>query len=154
MTRISYVNELYGQEARKRRDRRHARFLNSGIVATLLGAVASDGLEDGRVVSGVGGQYNFVAMAHELEDGRAILMIRSVRESGGDVSSNIRFSYGHLTLPRHLRDVIVTEYGVADLRGKDDGEVVAAMLQVADARFQDKLLEEAKHAGKIHPDYE
>jgi hypothetical protein len=123
-------------------------------VATLLGAVASVGLEDGRVVSGVGGQYNFVAMAHELEDGRSILMLRSVREAGGDVSSNIRFSYGHLTLPRHLRDVIVTEYGVADLRGKDDQEVVAAMLQVADARFQDELLQEAKDAGKIHPDYE
>lgn len=154
MTRISFVNQLFGQEEAKRRDRRDARFLNSGIVATLLGAVASDGLEDGRVVSGVGGQYNFVAMAHELEGGRSILMVRSVREAGGDVSSNIRFAYGHLTIPRHLRDVIVTEYGVADLRGKSDEEVVAAMLQVADSRFQDGLLQEAKDAGKIHPDHE
>jgi acyl-CoA hydrolase len=154
MTRISYVNELYGQEARKRRDRRHARFLNTGIVATLLGAVASDGLEGGRVVSGVGGQYNFVAMAHELDEGRSILMVRSVREAKGDVSSNIRFAYGHQTIPRHLRDVVVTEYGVADLRGKSDEEVVAAMLQIADSRFQDDLLRAAKDAGKIGRSHE
>ena len=154
MTRISWVNELYGDESRKRRERRHARFLNTGIVATLLGAVASDGLEDGRVVSGVGGQYNFVAMAHELEEGRSILMVRSVRQTGGKLSSNVRFGYGHVTIPRHLRDVIVTEYGVADVRGKSDEEVVAAMLQVADSRFQDDLLREAKEAGKIAPEHE
>jgi acyl-CoA hydrolase len=153
MTRISYVNELYGHEELKRRDRQHARFLNTGMVATLLGAVASDGLEDGRVVSGVGGQYNFVAMAHELEGGRSILMVRSVREEKGHVTSSIRFGYGHVTIPRHLRDVIVTEYGAADLRGKSDEDVVAAMLQVADSRFQDSLLKEAKEAGKIDPDY-
>jgi acyl-CoA hydrolase len=63
MTGISYVNELHGEEELKRAQRRHARFVNSGMKATLLGAVVSDGLEDGRVVSGVGGQYNFVAMA-------------------------------------------------------------------------------------------
>lgn len=154
MTRISYVNELFGDEARKRRERRHARFLNTGMVATLLGAVASDGLEDGRVVSGVGGQYNFVSMAHALEDGRSILMIRAVRESGGETVSNIRYSYGHVTIPRHLRDVVVTEYGAADLRGRPDGEVVKAMLSVADARFQDELLDEAREAGKIDPDWE
>jgi hypothetical protein len=154
MTRISWVNELWGEEERKRRQRVHARFLNTGLVATLLGAVASDGLEDGRVVSGVGGQYNFVAMAHELDGGRSILMVRSVRESGGKVASNIRFSYPHVTIPRHLRDVVVTEYGVADLRGKSDEDVVAAMLAVADSRFQDGLLREARDAGKIAPGYE
>lgn len=154
MTRISEINELFGDEARKRRERRDARFLNSGMVATLLGAVASDGLEDGRVVSGVGGQYNFVAMAHELEGGRSVLMLRAVREKGGDTTSNIRFSYGHVTIPRHLRDLVVTEYGIADLRGRSDGEVVQEMLCVADSRFQADLLEEAREAGKIDPDWE
>jgi hypothetical protein len=158
MTGISFVNELYGPPSRgeelKRAQRRHARFVNTGMIATLLGAVASDGLEDGRVVSGVGGQYNFVAMAQALDDGRSILMIRSVRESGGETVSNLRFSYGHTTIPRHLRDVVVTEYGIADVRGKSDEEVVAAMLSVADSRFQEGLLEEAKRAGKIARDYE
>src|SRR5207253_7815745 len=116
MTRISYVNELYGQEELKRLQRKGARFINTGLVVTLAGAVGSDELEDGRVVSGVGGQYNFVAMAHALEDGRSLLMIRSTVEKDGNTASNIRWSYGRVTIPHHLRDLVVTEYGIADLR--------------------------------------
>ena len=153
MTGISYVNELFGDEELKRAQRRHARFVNTGLMATLSGAVVSDGLEDGRVVSGVGGQYNFVAMAHELEEGRSILMIRATREHEGDVRSNVLWSYGHATIPRHLRDIVVTEYGIADLRGKSDERVVAAMLEVADSRFQEDLLAQARRAGKIADGY-
>ena len=36
---------------------------------------------------------------------------------GSRVESNIRFNYGHTTIPRHLRDIYITEYGIADLRG-------------------------------------
>jgi acyl-CoA hydrolase len=149
MTSISFVNELYGQEELKRLQRRDARFINSGLVATLTGAVASDGLEDGRVVSGVGGQYNFVAMAHALEDGRSLLMIPSVTEEGGSLESGIRWSYGHITIPRHLRDIVVTEYGIAELRGRSNEEVATALIEIADARFQDELLNQAQRAGKI-----
>jgi acyl-CoA hydrolase len=153
MTGISFVNELYGEEELKRAQRRHARFVNTGLKATLTGAVVSDGLEDGRVVSGVGGQYNFVAMAQALEEGRSILMIRSTREEGGEVVSNLVWSYGHTTIPRHLRDLVVTEYGIADLRGRTDEEVIAAMLSVADSRFQEGLLAQARRAGKVAPDF-
>jgi acyl-CoA hydrolase len=153
MTGISYVNELYGEEELKRLQRKAARFVNAGLVVTLTGAVASDGLEDGRVLSGVGGQYNFVAMAHALEDGRSILMIRSTKEQHGKLSSNVRWSYGHVTIPRHLRDIVVTEYGIADLRGRRDEEVIAALVEIADSRFQDHLIQETKRAGKISADY-
>jgi acyl-CoA hydrolase len=153
MTGISYVNELYGQEELKRLQRTSARFVNTGLIVTLTGAVASDGLEDGRVLSGVGGQYNFVAMAHELEDGRSILMIRNTKEQDGKLHSNIRWSYGYVTIPRHLRDIVVTEYGIADLRGRTDEEVITALVEIADSRFQDGLVEEAKHAGKLSKNY-
>jgi len=133
--------------------RRNARFLNSGMKVTLLGLVASDGLEDGRVVSGVGGQYNFVTMAQELKDGRSVLMIRSVRTSKGETTSNLVWSYGHTTIPRHLRDLVVTEYGIADLRGKTDEEVVRSLIEVADARFQERLIGEAQRAGKLSKRY-
>lgn len=84
MRRVSKVNELYGgQEALERLQRREARFFNSAMMATALGAAVSDGLDDGRVVSGVGGQYNFVAMAHALRDARSVLMLRAVREAQG-----------------------------------------------------------------------
>lgn len=153
MSRISFVNELYGDESLKRTQRRNARFLNSAMKVTATGAVVSDGLENGQVVSGVGGQYNFVAMAHELEDGRSVIMLPSTRTSGGEVESNVVWNYGHTTIPRHLRDVVVTEYGAVDLRGKSDREVIEAMLSVADARFQDDVAEKAREAGKLPGDW-
>jgi hypothetical protein len=153
MSPISFINELYGDEDRKRRERVGARFVNSAMMATLLGSVVSDGLDDGRVVSGVGGQYNFVSQAFALDDARSIITLRSTRESGGKTMSNIRWNYGHTTIPRHLRDIIVTEYGVADIRGKTDRDTIVAMLGITDARFQDKLLEEARKAGKIEKSF-
>jgi acyl-CoA hydrolase len=149
MTSISYVNELYHDEQAKRRARLNARFVNEAMMATLRGDIISDGLDDGRVVSGVGGQYNFVAQAFALEGARSMIMLRASRTGGGKARSNIRWSYGHTTIPRHLRDVIITEYGVADLRGKTDRDVIAAMLHIADSRWQDELLRKAKDAGKI-----
>ncbi len=154
MRRIEYVNELYGDEETKRRARTKARFINSGMMATALGAVVSDGLEDGRVVSGVGGQYNFVAQAFALEGARSIIAIRATRGEGDKTASNIRWSYGHTTIPRHLRDIIVTEYGVADLRSKTDSEVIDAMLSVTDARFQTDLMNTAKANGKLAKSYQ
>jgi len=150
MRRIREVNQLYGgDEALERLQRRHARFFNSCMMATALGAAVSDALEDGRVVSGVGGQYNFVAMAHALPDARSVLMLRAVREAGGRAESNLRWNYGHATIPRHLRDVYVDEYGIADLRHASDEDCVLAMAGIADARFRDGLLQAARGAGKL-----
>jgi acyl-CoA hydrolase len=154
MAAVSFVNELYGDEAAKRRARVKARFINNAMMATLLGAVVSDGLDNGQVVSGVGGQYNFVAQSFALEDARSIIMLRATRAARRRTTSNIRWNYGHTTIPRHLRDVVVTEYGAADLRGKSDRDVIAAMLAIADSRFQDELLRRAKDAGKIERSFE
>lgn len=153
MTGIRYINELHGEEALKRLQRRDARFINTVFTMTLLGAGVADQLEDGRVLSGVGGQYNFVAQAHALEDARSILLLRSWRESAGEVSSNIVWEYGHTTIPRHLRDIVVSEYGIADLRGKTDAQVIEALLSISDSRFQPGLIEQARQAGKLPADF-
>jgi len=153
MTAISYINELYGQEELKRLQRLDARFINSAFTMTLLGAGVADQLEDGRVLSGVGGQYNFVAQGHALEGARSVLILRSWREAGGEVSSNIVWEYGHCTIPRHLRDIVVTEYGIADLRGKSDAVVIEALLNISDSRFQAGLIEQAQQAGKLPRDF-
>src|SRR5713226_8367911 len=63
MMPVSFTNEIYGEEDNKRRARVDARFVNNAMMATLMGAAISDGLDNGQVVSGVGGQYNFVAQA-------------------------------------------------------------------------------------------
>lgn len=154
MTTVKRTNHLYGHEELAKLQLRDARFINTTIMATLMGAAVSDGLENGQVISGVGGQYNFVSMAHELPGARSILMLRSTREGGLNVSSNIVWNYGHITIPRHLRDMVVTEYGIANLRGRSDKEVIIALLNIADSRFQPELLEKAKRAGKVPQDYE
>ena len=154
MTRVSDINQLYGgREALDALQRRDARFFNICMMATALGAAVSDGLESGQVVSGVGGQYNFVAMAHALKGGRSVLMLRSTRSNRGKVCSNILWNYGHTTIPRHLRDIYVTEYGIADLRGKSDEDCVRGMLSICDARFQDALAAQARNAGKVSPGF-
>ena len=154
MKRVSEVNELYGgHEALERLQRRDARFFNTCMMATALGAAVSDALGDGRVVSGVGGQYNFVAMAHALPDARSILMLRASRVAGGHVRSGIPWNYPHTTIPRHLRDVYITEYGVADVRGSADEDCIIAMASVADARFQDELIATAQASGKLRADF-
>ncbi len=156
MTGVNKVNQLDLNPRLYREQRVYARFINTGMMVTLNGAVVSDGLADGRVVSGVGGQYNFVAQAHQLPTGRSILMVRAVRtpEDGGASTSNIVGEYGHCTIPRHLRDLLITEYGVADLRGQTDSEVAKRLLEVADSRFQPGLLAKLKAAGRIEPGYE
>ena len=158
MTRIGFINELYddslGSEALKRAQRVKASLINTAMKVSLLGAAASDGLESGQVVSGVGGQYNFVAMAHALPDARSILMLRASHDNKDGLRSSIVWSYAHCTIPRHLRDVVITEYGVADLRGCTDAECIKRLLQIADSRFQADLMAEAKAHGKLEADYQ
>ena len=154
MMPVSFTNEIFGEEDKKRRARVDARFVNNAMMATVLGAAISDGLENGQVVSGVGGQYNFVAQAFALKGARSILALEATRQAGAGAQSNIRWNYGHETIPRHLRDVFVTEYGIADVRGQSDADVIAAMLAVADSRFQGELARAAKDAGKLPKSYE
>lgn len=155
MTRVSKVNDLYdADEAALRRQRRRARFFNTCMTTTLFGGSSSDTLPDGRVVSGVGGQYNFVAMSHELPDSASVLLMKSTRTEGGRRLSNIVFEGSHLTISRHLRDVVVTEYGAAFLRGRTDEECAEAMIAITDAEFQDELAARAIKAGKLRADYQ
>lgn len=154
MTGVRRTNQLLLDYPLYCAQRRHARFINTGMLAALNGAVASDALEDGTVISGVGGQYNFVAMAHDLPGARSVLCIRATRGEGKALRSNIVPFYGYTTIPKHLRDFIVTEYGVADLRGQSDCEVIKRMINIADSRFQPELLKFAREHGKVPQDYD
>ena len=154
MRRISEINQLYGgNEPLERLQRVGSRFFNTCMMATALGDAVSDGLEDGRIVSGVGGQYNFVAMAHALDDARSVLMFRSHRDDGVKAESSLRWNYGHTTIPRHLRDIYVNEYGIADLLNQTDEDCVIAMTAITDARFQGELIDIAKQSKKLRMDF-
>jgi acyl-CoA hydrolase len=151
MTRVSKVNDLYDpNEMAIRRQRVKAHFFNTTMQVTLLGEAMSETLPTASVVSGVGGQYNFVAMSYELKDSVSVMMLRSSRLGPhGKKISNILWEPGHVTIPRHLRDIVITEYGVAYLKGKTDEECIKALLNITDSEFQGALLEKAKAAGKI-----
>ncbi|PJK28299.1 acetyl-CoA hydrolase/transferase C-terminal domain-containing protein [Minwuia thermotolerans] len=153
MTDVGFVNGAATDLERKRRERPGARFINKAMMATLTGAAVSDGLENGQVVSGVGGQFDFVQQAFALPDARSVLMLDATRQTSKGAESNILWSYGHQTVPRQMRDIVVTEYGVADMRGRTDARVIGEMLSVADARFQDDLVRQAKAASKLPSDF-
>lgn len=154
MRGVDYVNQLYGGEEIRALQRRDGRFINAALKVSVAGAITADALEDHRIISGPGGQYNFVSMAHALKDARSITMLRSVRGFGRKAKSNIVWQYAHTTIPRHLRDIVITEYGIADLRGRRDKEVIMSLLNITDSRFQNELLEKAKKFKKIEQDYE
>ncbi|MBK6596834.1 MAG: hypothetical protein IPG25_02545 [Proteobacteria bacterium] len=155
MRSVGYINQLYGDDyALRVAQRADARHINTTMMVTILGAAVSDSLADGRVVSGVGGQYNFVAMAHALPGARSILCVRATRDKDGVLRSNIVSDYGSSTIPRHLRDIVITEYGIADLRGRTDGECAAALIGIADSRFQSELVRAAQQTGKLSADFQ
>ncbi|QDK39048.1 acetyl-CoA hydrolase/transferase C-terminal domain-containing protein [Bdellovibrio sp. NC01] len=155
MTRVSKVNDLYDpHELALRRQRKNARFFNTCMTMNLLGGAASETLNNGQVVSGVGGQYNFVAMSHELPDSHSVLMLKSARTKKEKRTSNIVWNNEQITIPRHLRDVVVTEYGIAALKGQSDANCIKRILAITDSEYQDELLDEAKHYGKIDKNYQ
>jgi len=154
MMPVSFTNALYGDEAAKRAARRDARFINGAMQVSLLGDAMSDAAKSGHVVSGVGGQFNFFEQALALEGAHAVLTLPATRESGGKLTSNIVWQLPVTTVPRHMRDVVVTEYGVAFLRGQPDEEVIKRLICIADSRFQPKLLKRAKSEGQLSRDWQ
>ena len=154
MTRVSKVNDLYDEhELAIRRQRKNARFYNMCLEITLLGGIASDTLNNGTVISGVGGQYNFVSMSHELPDSHSVILFHSFHVKKGKKISNINWGQEQLTIPRHLRDVFITEYGFSFTRGLTDEEVISANIEIADSEFQEQLRETAVRNGKLSPKY-
>lgn len=153
MVPVSFTNALYGNEAEKRAARTDARFVNGAMQVSALGDVMSDSLKDGQVVGGIGGQFNFVEQAFALKDARSVIALPATRRNGGTLESNIRWDVASVSVPRHMRDMIVTEYGIADLRGLSDADVIAALLRITDSRFQADLQAKAKEAGKLPQDH-
>ena len=82
------------------------------------------------------------------------MMLRATHDNKHGLKSNIVWNYGSVTIPRHMRDVVITEYGIAELRGQSDGEVVKRLIAIADSRFQAELVKQAKAHGKLEADYE
>lgn len=126
----------------------HMVTINGAISVDLYGQVVADSIH-GMQYSGIGGHEDFVAGGGlELED-RSLVCLPATAVMDGEVVSRIRIDTGSgvVTTPRHLTDVVVTEFGVAKLRGRTVHERALALVEVADPRFRDELAEAADRLG-------
>lgn len=120
--------------------------INGALAVDLAGQVVADTL-DGRQFSGIGGHEDFLAGAGlEIED-RSLICLRSTTHIDGQLVSRIvpQLPAGSIvTTPRHQVDVVVTEHGVAELRGRTIRERARALAAIAHPDLRDGLLEAAE----------
>jgi acyl-CoA hydrolase len=123
--------------------------INGGLAVDIHGQVVADTI-DGNQFSGIGGAEDFVAgTGLELSD-RSLICLPSTYDKDGHLQSRIVPWFGPgavVTTPRHHVDVIITEYGAAELEGltvRQRGEALAA---IAHPLFRDELLYAAERAA-------
>ena len=116
--------------------------INGALAVDAQGQVVADTL-DGKQFSGIGGAEDFVAGAGlELAD-RSLICLPSTFSKDGELRSRIVPTFGPgavITTPRHHVDVIVTEYGVAELEGRTVRERAEALAAIAHPQFRNALL--------------
>ena len=113
--------------------------INSCLQVDLLGQVCSEAI-GGRQFSGVGGPVDFVRGAAMSRGGRAIIAMPSTAAKGTLSRVVARHQEGAvITTSRNDVDTIVTEYGIAHLRGKTVKERASALVAVAHPGFRDGL---------------
>ncbi|MEJ5255306.1 MAG: acetyl-CoA hydrolase/transferase C-terminal domain-containing protein [Acidimicrobiales bacterium] len=119
--------------------------INGALCVDLHGQVVADTI-GGRQYSGIGGHEDFVsAPGLELED-RSLVCLPSTTTVDGQLVSRIVGTLPAgwvITTPRHQLDVVVTEFGAAELRGLTVRERALALAEVAHPDFRDELREQA-----------
>jgi acyl-CoA hydrolase len=123
--------------------------INGALAVDIQGQVVADTIA-GAQFSGIGGHEDFIAgPALSLED-RSLLCLPSTVVLDGELHSRVVpwFDAGAvITTPRHQVDVIVTEYGAAELQGKTIHQRGEALAAIAHPDFRDQLLEAAERAS-------
>ncbi len=116
----------------------------------LAGQVVADTVA-GRQFSGIGGHEDFTAPSGiELEDRSLICLSSTVSPGGGPAISRLVAAHPEgtiITTPRHQLDVVITEYGVAELRAKTVRERARALASIAHPDHRDELLAAAETMG-------
>ena len=124
--------------------------INGALAVDIQGQVVADTIA-GDQFSGIGGAEDFVAGAGlDLSD-RSLICLRSTFEKDGELHSRIVPWFGPgavITTPRHHVDVVITEYGAAELEGRTVQERGRALAAIAHPMFRDDLLAAAERAAK------
>jgi 4-hydroxybutyrate CoA-transferase len=118
--------------------------INSAIMVDLTGQISAESIGT-KMMSGAGGQTSFAIGAYLSNGGRAITAIPSTAQGGKTSRIVAQLTPGTVvSTPRTLADTIVTEYGVAKLKGKTQRERAMELIGVAHPDFRAELEKEAK----------
>jgi acyl-CoA hydrolase len=124
--------------------------INGALSVDLYGQIVADSI-DGRQISGVGGQEDFVAGAETHLDAHSLICLRSTAEVAGERTSRIvgLLPEGSvISTPRHHTGVIVTEHGSAELTGLTVRERAHALVEIAHPDFRTDLRKVADQIGR------
>jgi acyl-CoA hydrolase len=114
--------------------------INSALQVDVTGQVNAEVAND-RYIGAIGGQVDFMHAAARAPDGCSIIALPSTVE--GEGSSRIRLQVDTVTCARSEVDFVVTEYGVADLRGCSLPERMRRLIDIAHPQFRESLEREA-----------
>jgi acyl-CoA hydrolase len=122
----------------------HVVSINSAIQIDLGGQVCADSMGT-KIYSGVGGQLDFVLGATLSEGGRSIIALPASAQKGtlSRLVSTLDSGAGVVTTRAHV-DYVITEYGIAELRGRSMAERAKALVDIAHPDFRETLTREAK----------
>ena len=124
----------------------------NALIVDLSGQVGSESIGFNQY-SNTGGQVEFVRGAFLAKNGKSYIALNSTTETKKGLISRIVSSFPPgqvVTTPRTDVDSLVTEYGIAELRGKSIPDRVKAMINIAHPQFRDELTSEAKKAGILY----
>lgn len=124
--------------------------INGALCLDLYGQVVADSI-DGKQISGVGGHEDFVSGADLSLDAHSLICLHSTVTVGGNVRSRIlpELPRGSvISTPRHHTDVVITEFGAAELAGLTVRERARALADIADPDFRAELHEAAEKLGR------
>lgn len=116
--------------------------VNSILEVDLYGQVNAEFL-DGHEFSGVGGQHDFVSGAYRSKGGKSFLAFHATAHEGR-ISRVVPQLTNVVTDPRMDVQYLVTEHGLVNLKGRTTRERAELIVSIADPRFRDELLREAK----------
>ena len=123
--------------------------INGALTVDLLGQVVADTI-GGRQFSGIGGHEDFIAQSGLSLEDRSLVCLRATATVDGVTISRIAPSLAEgwiVTTPRHQLDLVVTEHGIAHLRGRTVRERAHALADIAAPQFRDELHERAAQLG-------
>ncbi len=124
--------------------------INSAVEVDLTGQVVADSIGC-KIISGVGGQMDFVRGASQSEGGKAVIALQSRTRSGRSrIVSMLHPGAGVVTTRAHVH-FIVTEYGIADLYGRTLGERAKALIEIAHPQDRESLARSWFERDKLAP---